>query len=90
MGWVMGIGVNLFSILHVRSWHHPLILWKMSSFAFSLSPRSDGRSVCYFWRRGRQGYHGVLVLALEVLLTYFLLYIDTQEHQSSIIILQYL
>ena len=86
----MGIGVNLFSILHVRSWHHPLILWKMSSFAFSLSlPEATGEVYVIFGRE-RQGYHGVLVLALEVLLTYFLLYIDTQEHQSSIIILEYL
>lgn len=55
---------------------------------FSLSEATG--EVYVIFGRERQGYHGVLVLALEVLLAYFLLYIDTQEHQSSIIILQYL
>lgn len=63
--------------------------------------RRGGRNVLFFWEEKVGGvYHGVLVLVLSIgirgfsfLLYFTLLYIDTQEHQSSsssIIILQYL
>lgn len=62
---------------------------------------ATGRAKCiFFWEEKEGGvYHGVLVLVLSIgirgfsfLLYFTLLYIDTQEHQSSssIIILQYL